>query len=64
MPAAYIVVDIQVSNMEQYKQYLAEAPASIKAAGGEMYRAARAKRLGTPEFFNLILVEGVSDRPR
>src|SRR5674476_648526 len=97
MPAAYIIVDLQVSNMEQYKQYMAEAPASIKAAGGEylvrggrfeslegewqpgrmamlkfpsfdaakawydgeMYRAARAKRLGTTEFFNLILVEGV-----
>lgn len=27
---------------------------------GEMYRAARAKRLGTTKFFNLILVEGVS----
>ena len=26
---------------------------------GEMYRAARAKRLGATEFFNLVLVEGV-----
>jgi uncharacterized protein (DUF1330 family) len=27
---------------------------------GEMYRAARAKRQGATEFFNMILVEGVS----
>ena len=27
---------------------------------GEMYRAAWAKRLGATEFFNLVLVEGVS----
>ena len=26
---------------------------------GEMYRKARAKRIGTTEFFNMILVEGV-----
>jgi uncharacterized protein (DUF1330 family) len=97
MPAAYIIVDMQISNMEQYKQYMAEAPAAVKAAGGEylvrggrfdalegqwqpsrvamlrfpsfdaakafydgeMYRAARVKRLGATEFFNMILVEGV-----
>jgi uncharacterized protein (DUF1330 family) len=97
MPAAYIIVDLQISNMEQYKQYMAEAPVTIKAAGGEylvrggqfealegqwqpgrvamlkfpsyeiaktwydgeMYRAARAKRLGATEFFNMILVEGI-----
>jgi uncharacterized protein (DUF1330 family) len=35
MPAAYVIVDMQVSNMEQYKQYMAAAPASIHAAGGE-----------------------------
>ena len=98
MSAAYIIVDMDISNMEQYKQYMAEAPAAVKAAGGEylvrggrfetlegqwqpsrvamlrfpsfgaakafydgeMYRAARAKRLGATEFFNMILVEGVS----
>ena len=27
---------------------------------GEMYRAARAKRLGATEFFNMVLVEGVA----
>jgi uncharacterized protein (DUF1330 family) len=26
---------------------------------GEQYRAARAKRVGTTKFFNMILVEGV-----
>lgn len=98
MSAAYVIVDMQVSNMEQYKQYMAEAPATVKAAGGEYvirggrfeslegewkpgrlamlkfpsyeaakawyegetYRTARCKRLGTTEFFNMILVEGVS----
>ena len=98
MSAAYIIVDMQISNPEQYKQYMATAPAAVKAAGGEylvrggrfetlegqwqpsrvamlrfpsfdaakafydgeMYRAARAKRLGATEFFNMILVEGVS----
>ncbi|MDG5975208.1 hypothetical protein H010_08121 [Hydrogenophaga taeniospiralis CCUG 15921] len=98
MPAAYIIVDMQISNMEQYQQYMAAAPAAVAAAGGEylvrggrfealegdwqpariamlrfpsyeqakafydseMYRQARAKRAGATEFFNLVLVEGVS----
>ena len=97
MPAAYVIVDMQIANMEQYKLYMAEAPASIKAAGGEylvrggkhetlegawnpgrtallkfpsyeaakawydgeMYCAARAKRMGTTEYFNMVVVEGV-----
>ena len=97
MPAAYIIVDMLISDMEQYKQYMAEAPAAVAAAGGEylvrggrletmegqwqpsrlamlrfpsyekakafyddeMYRKARAKRLGATEFFNMVLVEGV-----
>jgi len=98
MPAAYIIVDMQISDMERYKQYMAAAPAAVAAAGGEylvrggkfevmegnwqpariamlrfpsfekakafyddeMYRAARAKREGATEFFNMVLVEGVS----
>ncbi|WP_341905643.1 DUF1330 domain-containing protein [Polaromonas sp. YR568] len=97
MAAGYIIVDMQISDMEQYKKYMAEAPASVAAAGGEylvrggrfetlegrwqpariamlrfpsydaakafydgeMYRAARAKRAGATEFFNMVLVEGV-----
>lgn len=35
MTAAYIIVDMQITDMEQYKQYMAEAPAAVKAAGGE-----------------------------
>lgn len=35
MTPAYIIVDMQISDMEQYKQYMAEAPAAVKAAGGE-----------------------------
>ncbi|MBE2263273.1 MAG: DUF1330 domain-containing protein [Burkholderiaceae bacterium] len=98
MPAAYIIVDMQISDMERYKQYMAAAPAAVAAAGGEylvrggkfevmegnwhpariamlrfpsfekakafyddeMYRTARAKREGATEFFNMVLVEGVS----
>ena len=35
MPSAYIIVDMNISNMEQYKQYMAAAPAAVAAAGGE-----------------------------
>ena len=98
MTPAYIIVDMLISDMEQYKRYMADAPAAVAAAGGEylvrggkfetlegdwqpariamlrfpsfekaqafyddeMYRAARAKREGATEFFNMVLVEGVS----
>ena len=97
MTAAYIFVDMQISDMEQYKKYMAAAPAAVAAAGGEylvrggkvetlegnwkpariamlrfpsydaaktfydaeLYRAARGKRKGATEFFNMVLVEGV-----
>lgn len=97
MTAAYIIVDMKIADMEQYKQYMAAAPAAVAAAGGEylvrggrcealegswkptriavlrfpsyekaktfydeeLYRAARAKRDGATEFFNMVLVEGV-----
>jgi uncharacterized protein (DUF1330 family) len=32
---AYLIVEMNISDMEQYKQYMAEAPASVKAFGGE-----------------------------
>ena len=35
MPAAYIIVDMQITDMDQYRQYMAEAPAAVAAAGGE-----------------------------
>ena len=35
MPAAYVLVEMKVSDPEQYKQYMAAAPAAIAAAGGE-----------------------------
>ena len=35
MPAAYLVVTMHITDPEQYKQYMAEAPAAVKAAGGE-----------------------------
>ena len=34
-PPAYLIVNMQISDMEQYQQYMAEAPAAVKAAGGE-----------------------------
>ena len=98
MPAAYLVVTMNITDPERYKAYMAAAPAAVKAAGGEylvrggrqetlegdwqphrtavlrfpsyeqakawydgeMYRAAREKRAGTTEYFNLVLVEGVA----
>lgn len=98
MTPAYIIVDMQISDLEQYKQYMAAAPAAVAAHGGEylvrggkfealegrwqpariamlrfpsyeqakafydseLYRQARAKREGATDFFNLVLVEGVS----
>ena len=98
MTAAYIIVDMKITDMAQYQQYMAAAPAAVAAAGGEylvrggqvetleghwqpsrvamlrfpsfaaakafydgeMYRAAKAKRLGATEFFNMVLVEGVA----
>jgi uncharacterized protein (DUF1330 family) len=97
MPCAYVIVDMKISDPEQYRQYMAAAPAAVAAAGGEylvrggehavlegnwqpariamlrfpsldaaktfydaeLYRAARAKRAGATEFFNMVVVEGV-----
>ncbi len=95
---AYVIVDMKVIDPEQYKLYMAAAPAAVKAFGGEylvrggrfevmeggwtparvamlrfpsfeqakafyndaQYTAARAKRQGATEFFNMVLVEGVA----
>ena len=35
MTPAYLIVEMNITDMEQYKQYMAEAPASVKAFGGE-----------------------------
>jgi uncharacterized protein (DUF1330 family) len=35
MPCAYIIVDMSISHPEQYRQYMAAAPAAVAAAGGE-----------------------------
>ena len=101
MAFGYVVVDMQISDMAQYKLYMATAPAAVAAFGGEylvrggkfealegdwqparvamlrfpsfeqakafydseQYRAARAKRAGATEFFNMVLVEGVAAAP-
>jgi uncharacterized protein (DUF1330 family) len=33
--SAYLIVDMQISQPEQYRQYMAQAPAAVQAAGGE-----------------------------
>jgi uncharacterized protein (DUF1330 family) len=96
MPAGYVIVEMKVSDPERYEEYMAAAPATIAAAGGEYlvrggrheslegswqparlavlrfpslekarawydgerYRAARAKRAGATEYFNMVVVEG------
>ena len=98
MPHAYLIVDMKITDPDQYQQYMAAAPAAVAAAGGEylvrggrfesleggwqparlvmlrfpsyeqakafydgqMYRAARAKRAGATDYFNVTLVEGVA----
>jgi uncharacterized protein (DUF1330 family) len=35
MPAAYIVVEMNITDLDQYKQYMARAQEAVKAAGGE-----------------------------
>ena len=98
MPAGYVIVEMKISDPERYREYMAAAPASIAAAGGEylvrggrhetlegdwqphrvamlrfpsyaaakafyegpQYRAARAWRAGTTDYFNMVLVEGVA----
>jgi uncharacterized protein (DUF1330 family) len=35
MAAGYVIVQMNITDPEKYKQYMAEAPAAIKAAGGE-----------------------------
>ena len=98
MACAYVIVDMKVTDPEQYKGYMAAAAAAVKVFGGEylvrggrhetlegdwqptrlamlrfpgfeqakdfyeaeQYRAARAKRQGATEFFNMVLVEGVA----
>ena len=35
MAVAYLIVEMNITDMEQYKQYMAQAPATIKAYGGE-----------------------------
>ena len=32
---AYLIVEMHITDPEQYKQYMAEAPAAVKAFGGE-----------------------------
>ncbi len=96
MPAGYVIVEMKISDPERYKEYMAAAPATIAAAGGEYlvrggrheslegdwhparlavlkfpsleqakawydgerYRAARARRAGATERFNMVVVEG------
>ena len=35
MPAAYLIVEMKMTDPERYKEYMARAPQAVKAAGGE-----------------------------
>jgi uncharacterized protein (DUF1330 family) len=35
VPAAYVIVEMKVADPDQYQQYMAAAPATVAAAGGE-----------------------------
>lgn len=35
MPAAYLIVEMHVTDPERYKEYMARAPQAVKEAGGE-----------------------------
>jgi uncharacterized protein (DUF1330 family) len=35
MAAGYVIVEMKISDPERYKEYMAAAPATIAAAGGE-----------------------------
>lgn len=35
MAYGYLIVEMNISDPERYKQYMAQAPAAVKAAGGE-----------------------------
>ena len=46
MPDAYVIVEMHITDTEQYKLYMAEAPATVKAAGGEyLVRGGRSEAL-------------------
>ena len=95
---AYLIVQMHITDPEQYRQYMAAAPARVKAYGGEyvvrggrhetlegdwqphrvamlrfpsyekakafyedaQYQRVRQHRVGTTEYFNMVLVEGVA----
>ena len=46
MAAGYIVVEMKISDPERYKEYMAAAPATISAAGGEyLVRGGRSEKI-------------------
>jgi len=46
MAAGYVIVEMNISDPERYKQYMAEAPAAVKASGGEyLVRGGRSEAL-------------------
>jgi uncharacterized protein (DUF1330 family) len=98
MPAAYIIVEMKIADAERYKTYMAAAPETVTAHGGEyivrggrhetlegdwaparvavlkfpsyaqakgwydseQYRQVRARRAGATDYFNMVIVEGIS----
>jgi len=46
MPAAYVIVEMNITDPDRYKEYAARAPEAVKAAGGEyLVRGGRSESL-------------------
>ncbi|MDO8420019.1 MAG: DUF1330 domain-containing protein [Rubrivivax sp.] len=46
MPPAYLIVEMNISDPARYREYMAAAPAAVKAAGGEyLVRGGRSETL-------------------
>ena len=46
MPVAYLIVEMNISDPDRYREYMAAAPAAVKAAGGEyLVRGGRSETL-------------------
>ena len=46
MPAAYVIVEMKISDPDRYKEYMAAAPATIATVGGEyLVRGGKSEKL-------------------
>lgn len=59
MPKGYVIVRVNVTDMEQYKEYMALSPGAIAAAGGKfLVRGGQNETLeGEPETRRIVMLE-------